>query len=39
MLKNFLRYKPGWWILHLAAVSFTLYLAHVVDFSARFVKK
>jgi len=38
-VKKFLRYKFGWWILHLIAVSFTLYLAYVVDFSARFIKK
>jgi hypothetical protein len=32
MLKYFMRYKPGWWLLHAAAISFTLYLGHLVRF-------
>ena len=35
MLKKFLRYKLGWWILHLIAVTFTIYLAYIIDYSAR----
>ncbi len=33
MLKYFMRYKPGWWILHILAVGFTFYLGHMVRFS------
>jgi hypothetical protein len=33
MLRHFMRFKPGWWILHLAAVAFTLYLGHMVRFN------
>jgi hypothetical protein len=32
VLRHFLRYKPGWWILHILAVAVTLYLGHVVRF-------
>jgi hypothetical protein len=32
VLKHFIRYKPGWWILHMLAVGLTLYLGHVVKF-------
>ncbi len=32
MLQYFMRYRPGWWILHIAAVLFTLYLGHMVRF-------
>ncbi len=28
-----MRYKPGWWILHIAAISLTLYLGHIVRFN------
>lgn len=32
MLKHFMRYKPGWWILHAIVVSATFYLGHMVTF-------
>lgn len=32
MLKHIMRYKPGWWILHIAAVSLTFWLGHRIDF-------
>jgi hypothetical protein len=32
MLKHFMRYKPGWWALHIVAVGFTLYLGHIARF-------
>jgi hypothetical protein len=32
MIQHFMRYKPGWWILHIIAVGFTLYLGHIVKF-------
>jgi hypothetical protein len=33
MLKYFMRYKPGWWLLHVLTVGFTLYLGHMVRFA------
>ena len=33
MLKYFMRYKPGWWVLHIAAVSLTFYLGHMMTFT------
>ena len=33
MLKYFMRYKPGWWILHIAAVSLTFYLGRMMTFT------
>jgi hypothetical protein len=33
MLRHFMRYKPGWWVLHVVAVGCTLYLGHLVRFS------
>jgi len=33
MLKYFMRYKPGWWILHIVAVGLTFYLGHMVNFN------
>lgn len=32
MIQYFLRYKPGWWILHIIMISLTFYLGHLVDF-------
>jgi hypothetical protein len=32
MLKYFMRYKPGWWILHVVVSGFTFYLGHMVTF-------
>ena len=32
MLKHIMRYKPGWWILHIIAVGLTLYLGHRAAF-------
>lgn len=32
VLKHFMRYKPGWWVLHIAAVTLTLYLGHMAGF-------
>ena len=33
MLKYFMRYKPGWWVLHIAAVLLTFYLGHMMTFT------
>lgn len=32
MLKYFMRYKPGWWALHIVAVLFTLWLGSIASF-------
>jgi len=32
MLKYFMRYKPGWWILHVVAIGLTFYLGHMLTF-------
>lgn len=32
MLKYFMRYKLGWWILHFVVISLTFYLGHLVEF-------
>lgn len=32
MIQYFLRYKPGWWVLHVAAVAITYYIGHMVRF-------
>ncbi len=29
-MKNFMRFRDGWWILHVAAIAFVLYLGHLV---------
>jgi len=29
---RFLLFKPGWWILHIAAIAFVFWLGHVVRF-------
>jgi len=33
VLKYFMRYKPGWWVLHIAAAAMTFYLGHLVTFN------
>jgi len=33
MIQYFLRYKPGWWILHIIAVSATFWLGAGVRFT------
>ena len=33
MLKHFMRYKPGWWVLHAVMVGMTLYIGHIVKFN------
>jgi hypothetical protein len=32
MIQYFMKFKLGWWILHIVAIGFTLYLGHVVNF-------
>jgi len=32
MLKYFMRYRPGWWVLHVAAVALTFFVGHMVSF-------
>ena len=32
MLRHFMRYKPGWWVLHAVVVSLTFYLGHMAAF-------
>lgn len=32
MLRHIMRYRPGWWILHVAAVALTFYLGHRIKF-------
>ncbi len=32
MMRFFMRYKIGWWVLHIIAVAFTLYLGYIVKF-------
>ncbi len=32
MLKHFMRFKPGWWILHIIAIAVTFYFGHMVRF-------
>jgi hypothetical protein len=32
VLRYFMRFKPGWWALHVFAIAFTLYLGHIVRF-------
>ena len=33
MIRYFLRYKPGWWVLHVLVVGLTFYLGHLVTFN------
>ena len=32
MLKHFMKFRPGWWVLHLAAVALTFWLGAVTRF-------
>ena len=32
MLKNFVRGRVGWWILHVVAILFVLWLGHFIRF-------
>ena len=32
MIRYFLRYKPGWWVLHVLVIGLTFYLGHLVTF-------
>jgi len=32
LIKHFMRYKPGWWVLHIITVSLTFYFGHIVRF-------
>jgi len=32
MIQYFMRFKLGWWVLHIVAIGFTLYLGHIVNF-------
>lgn len=32
MLKYFMRYRPGWWILHIVVIGSTFYLGHIMTF-------
>ena len=32
MLRHIMRYKPGWWILHVIVIGLTFYLGHLLDF-------
>jgi len=32
MLKYFMRYKPGWWVLHVVVIGATFYLGHYMSF-------
>jgi hypothetical protein len=32
MLKHIRYLKPGWWILHIAAIALTFYLGHAIRF-------
>ncbi len=32
MLKYFMRYKPGWWVLHIAVIALTFYIGSIATF-------
>jgi hypothetical protein len=32
LTRHFMRYKPGWWVLHALAIGLTFYLGHIVKF-------
>jgi hypothetical protein len=32
MLNNVMKYKPGWWALHVLAIGLTFYLGHIAAF-------
>ena len=31
-MHRFILWKPGWWILHILAIAFMLWLGHIVRF-------
>jgi hypothetical protein len=31
-MNRFFLWKPGWWILHILAIAFMLWLGHIVRF-------
>jgi hypothetical protein len=33
MLKYFMRYQPGWWVLHIIIIVLTFYLGHKMTFT------
>jgi hypothetical protein len=33
MLKYFMRYRPGWWVLHIIMIGFTMYLGRIAEFT------
>jgi len=33
MVKYFMRYKPGWWVLHIIVISLTFYLGYIMTFT------
>jgi len=33
MMQYFMRYKPGWWILHIIVIGLTFYLGHLATFT------
>jgi hypothetical protein len=32
MLKHFMKFRPGWWVLHVAAILLTFWLGSVTRF-------
>jgi len=32
MLRHFMRYKPGWWVLHIIMIGLAFYLGHMMKF-------
>lgn len=32
MLKYFMRFKLGWWVLHIIMLALTFYLGHMAEF-------
>lgn len=32
MLKHFMKFRPGWWVLHLAAILLTFWLGALTRF-------
>jgi hypothetical protein len=32
MLKHLIRFRIGWWILHIVAISIVFWLGHLVNF-------
>jgi hypothetical protein len=33
VLKYFMRFKPGWWVLHVFMIGLTFYLGHMAHFN------